>query len=1041
MMGNKNCKNLVNVVLIIILLAISLFLSYYFTNKDANRDEPLCINGNIDLSNWNFDKNGNVKLNGEWQFYPNELLSPKDFDNKLFQNKLFIKVPNSWKNQIDKNIISDRGIGTYRLRVKTNSSINMYALKTTNIRSSNKIFINGKEVSKSGNPKATIKEGYITNIVPTITFFPNETNELDIIIQVANIDYYNGGIIQTIYLGSEKNILGYSFKCDILDIMLVSFLLLNGIYYFAIYIKKMEDKRLMYFATSCVINAYIDATGNQKIFNRIFSTIPFMSILRVKMAAISLSIIFISLFIREMNKKFIPKKFMSMIKSIMVINIVLILSVPIKIIYLMENVIGLIDILIYISISISILRGIILEKHKKSNKKSEILLFTAVITIILYFISNSLYFYSVITTNILPIITTIIFLATIAAMLSNEYETAYHELEIMSDNLIAVNKTKDEFLINTSHEFKTPLHAIINITESILNNHEGRINEKQQKNLLYIMSIATRLSGLVNDIIDFENLQNRSMKVKLKVFDINGVIHSNVEILKHLRKSEDIKIINSVPSEMYYVYSDENRFKQIIINLIGNSLKYTEKGYIEIKAYNKEEFIYISVQDTGIGISEAHQEKLFKENIYNDKNNFTDYASSGLGLSIAKLLAEHMGGDLYLEWSKMNKGSMFTLKIPKANEDKMKEINIRNFNKKNNGILSRRHKLFYDISNVNEHKIVTNINKNKILIVDDEVSNIKVLQEILDEKFYDIKVAYNGKMALDIIDKNTDISLVLLDVMMPGLSGYEVCRKIRQDYKIYEVPILLLTVRNTAEDVAMGLEAGANDFMSKPFNAEELKARIKTLEKMRESVQDAIKMESIFLQAQIKPHFLYNALSVIMALCYIDGEKAGNLLGELSNYLRGTLDIDPHNSLITLKKEISIVKSYVELEKARFGDRLKVDFNIDERYFKYKIPALIIQPIVENSIRHGLMKRLSGGIVKISVEKISNKLKIVVEDNGVGMEQDKLKNLFSYDNSSSSVGLKNVNKRLINEYGQGLAIESKEGEGTINIIYIPILAT
>lgn len=167
------------------------------------------------------------------------------------------------------------------------------------------------------------------------------------------------------------------------------------------------------------------------------------------------------------------------------------------------------------------------------------------------------------------------------------------------------------------------------------------------------------------------------------------------------------------------------------------------------------------------------------------------------------------------------------------------------------------------------------------------------------------------------------------------------------------------------------------------------------------------------------------------------GEKAGELLGELSKYLRFAFDIDPYNSFISLKEEISFVRSYVKLEKARFGERLEFEFDIDEACLQNTIPALVIQPLVENSIRHGLVKRISGGRVKISIKKSNDYIKIVIQDDGVGIDAEKLKGLLD-DSISINSGLKNVNKRLINEYGYGIIIESKVGQGTTSTINIPL---
>lgn len=1027
----KNTNKILTLFLVIIVLAI---LSISFLTKENSKlKEPQCIDGFIDLSRWNFEENGNVKLNGYWEFYPNVLLTPDEISNNPLQQNFYIKVPNRWMSKKTEGIISDQGIGTYRLTVKTNNSIYMYGLKTTNIRSASKIYINGKEVGKSGNPAESIRDGYVGNVVPVVAFFPSESNTLDIVIQVANLDYYNGGIIQSIYLGSKEKILDYYFKTNIFQMLEISCLIMPGIYYLALYIRRRQDKRFLYFSIFCLTYAFITATGDEKVFNSLFTFFPFMLLLKGRIAMMCLSIIFAGLLIRELGSVFIPYGFMKVIGAILSISMILILIAPIKYMVLLENIIGPMYLLAYALMAILIFRAIKTEKYGSLSKRASIFLLLGILMIIFSLISAFLFFFSAINSYAVPLMVLLYVLIGISSLFVHQYSKAYEDLEDMSHKLIRADKLKDEFLINTSHEFKTPLHGIINIAQATLNHKE----KKQEKNLSYIISIATRLSSLVNDIIDFQSLKNKSLRLNKKVFDINGTIQAVLESLQYMRKDEDIKLLNNVPVGKCYVYADENRFKQIMINLIGNSLKYTEKGYVEIQAKASKRYISVSVEDTGIGMNEMVQKELFTGNMYTGEINYSDSNSSGLGLSISKMLAIHMGGDLYLNWSEQDKGSNFVVKIPEADEDKKKENNVDSFNKVQGLNIESRKTEALATSDEPGEKAGTG--QLKILIVDDEPSNIKVMQEIYYEEHYQLLIAYSGEKALELVKRHRDISIVLLDVMMPGLSGYEVCRRIRQEHPLHELPILLLTVRNTTEDIAMGFEAGANDFLVKPFDAKELKARVRTLQKMKEAVEDAIKVETVFLQSQIKPHFLYNALSIIMSLCYCDGERAGDLLGELSNYLRKSFDIDPHNSMISLKEEISLVKSYVELEKARFGDRLKVEFSMEEKTLERRIPALTIQPIVENAIRHGLMKRISGGQVRISTAIKNSELIIIVNDDGVGIPQEKLETLLDYPVSAGSVGLRNVNKRLVNEYGQGLVIHSIEGQGTEVLIKIPII--
>lgn len=191
---------------------------------------------------------------------------------------------------------------------------------------------------------------------------------------------------------------------------------------------------------------------------------------------------------------------------------------------------------------------------------------------------------------------------------------------------------------------------------------------------------------------------------------------------------------------------------------------------------------------------------------------------------------------------------------------------------------------------------------------------------------------------------------------MPKMSGYEVCRKIRERYSLIDLPILIITAGSTMFDAEVGFEAGANDFVTKPFETKELCAKVHTLLSLKNFMDKALANEMAFLQSKIKSHFLYNALSTIMSFCYTDGEKAGELLGRLSEYLKKSFNIEDTVSSVSLKNELELTDAYVEIEKARFGERLKIIYNIGETLLHTRVLPLTIQPF----IRHGILPKELG---------------------------------------------------------------------------------
>jgi len=245
----------------------------------------------------------------------------------------------------------------------------------------------------------------------------------------------------------------------------------------------------------------------------------------------------------------------------------------------------------------------------------------------------------------------------------------------------------------------------------------------------------------------------------------------------------------------------------------------------------------------------------------------------------------------------------------------------------------------------------------------------------------------------------------------------------------------MLTAKTRTEDIVLGFEAGANDYLPKPVEVAELLARVKTLVNLKIAVDKARAAEVAFLQAQIKPHFLFNVLNTISSFCDTDPEKAGVLINELANYLRQSFDFKNLDMFVPLEKEISLVNSYLEIEKARFGEELTVEFNINHNIHT-DIPPLSIQPLVENAIRHGLRKKSGQGTVSISVQPVPEGVTVTVSDNGRGISADRLDKLFTPDNLTG-VGLRNIDSRLNRLYGKGLSIRSEEDKGTIISFTIP----
>ncbi|WP_242869892.1 sensor histidine kinase [Desulfitobacterium hafniense] len=196
------------------------------------------------------------------------------------------------------------------------------------------------------------------------------------------------------------------------------------------------------------------------------------------------------------------------------------------------------------------------------------------------------------------------------------------------------------------------------------------------------------------------------------------------------------------------------------------------------------------------------------------------------------------------------------------------------------------------------------------------------------------------------------------------------------------------------------------------------------------SHEEAAKNELAFLQAQIKPHFLYNAINTMVSFCHTDSERAASLLINFSKYLRLVFDVDHKSMLVSLEREIELIKAYVAIEKARFGGQISIEYTIEPELLSMEIPSFCLQPLVENAIKHGLCKKAAGGTVLISAQKSEGTIIIKISDTGIGMGAEQLNKLKNSESSKEGVGFFNVSRRVKSWQDAQLDIQSTEGGGT-----------
>ncbi|MGQ9843471.1 MAG: SpoIIE family protein phosphatase [Spirochaetota bacterium] len=443
-------------------------------------------------------------------------------------------------------------------------------------------------------------------------------------------------------------------------------------------------------------------------------------------------------------------------------------------------------------------------------------------------------------------------LATTIQHLLDMVNLEINELTKTNMELLRINKLKDDFLANVSHEIKLPLESITQLSNSIIHSYSNDPATNFIPSLYMIANSALRLSYIIDDILDFTRLKNNDIVLNKKIVDITGAINFVISILKPYIQTKHITIETITHEDARYVYADEQRLLQMLLNILGNSVKDSQNATISI--------ISEKIDSTTLGIAIKNSEDCISQELMASIDNFeytsvaidTQHAQWGLGLVITKKLMELHNGSLTIQ-SIPNDGTLITLRFP------FDESLI------NKGIIDiSSYPAFQqssDTSSSEHHVQQLHSPQSFIFIVDSDPVNVKILYEMLQSSNFYVTFSHEPSSLFTMLDKGKIPDLVILDTILPGTSAFEVSEKIRQQYSLYELPIMIITSKHHTQEIITAFRMGANDYISKPYNKDELIARITNLITLKKSVQEH--NEYIMLKHEIRlAHKIHNSVVI-----------------------------------------------------------------------------------------------------------------------------------------------------------------------------------
>lgn len=788
-------------------------------NSNSFRKMPLANNGVIDLKNWSYNEGGIIKLNGQWEFYYQQLIGYEELHQKKDINPSgYINVPGSWGGYLlNGEEIDAKGYGTYRLRVE-NSDIETLGIRMPYRFTSYKLIIDDELIASKDSEDNIILE--TRNI-----FFIPKSSSFDIIIQIPHQVFYDGGTHLPVYLGSQQDIINKE-KNDLLrDMLFFASIFIMGLYHTALYAFLSRMGYILHFGLLCMAVALRSIHVHEAILISNFLPLSFKIFYYFNVLSLLLIIVLFGSFISGLYPQESSKKVLKFFQGFSALMIIVTLVLPYSVYGYLRGIFNAVLVacaLYYLSV--------MLKAAFRKREGANIMVF-AMSTMVVSVLNDVLYVSNMRSVSSLYGLTTytiIIFIFALALILSKIYADTFISVDNLSKKLLSLDKIKDEFLANTSHELRTPLNGIIGITESLMEGAAGEASDEIIKNLSIISASGKRLSNLVNNILDYSKLKHRDIKLAPRPLNLHQLVGVIMTVFKMTKQKDSLTLKNEVPEDLPYIYGDEARLQQILYNLIGNAIKFTEIGEVIVSARVLDNFIEITVKDTGIGIADDKLADIF-ESYEQIDSNYNQQRGTGLGLSITKNLVELQGGRIECK-SILGKGSSFIFTLPISSESPSVENSIEIYN---NQLAYQQMSTSMDNNHVNNCK-------SKILVVDDEQINIQVLVNQLSLHNYCVMTATNGGEALELIDQ-VDYDLIILDAMMPNMSGYEVAKKIRDKFTLIELPILMLTANNQLRNICLAFECGINDYVTKPFEKQELLARIETLITMKNAVEQSIK--------------------------------------------------------------------------------------------------------------------------------------------------------------------------------------------------------
>ncbi len=861
------------------LLCFSFWLAGCQVLSLPDRRQPLLKNGHIDLQNWNFDQQGNISLHGEWLFYPLAFIDPAQAKVAPSQWQLS-RIPGSPNTSPLYEQDASIGYGTYMMSMTLPQSQAEMSLRLWMVQSAYVLYgLDDEsgliiELARSGQVGKSRQEtiGELSEKVIPLPLSLLRHQKISLILHISS--FYNSvGIMSFPRLGLSQAIYSEEIFKQMERALVMGGFSVIALYGLALFLGRRRSQLdlLSVIFTLLLLLRYSATEWLMYWFFHLTRWIEplglFLNYWSTHMTIVVLLVIF---------SRIQPLPFLLRLKQFSIgFNLLMILTWWVMgFDWIVANVIGL-CFFVLLSSGLSLFFAILYLRWKKTQDMDLTVWGFSALTIA--GLNDYLVFFHQVP-NIFLIQYAILFFAFTQSLITGRmFARTYQRNEELLLEISEKERARTLFFHNTSHELRTPLNGIIGFLQLLSDNRYGEQTAQSKQQLLKCIRLAESLKNQVNTILDLAKSKKGKLTLDNSLISLDDIFSEVCNLAEGLLLK---RVDSRFEAERFWGDQDANfigdreKLTTIFRNLLGNAFKFADphrSNYVKMKIKREKEAIVLTISDTGIGIPKDHLEGIFEEFRQVAGDTRRNYEGTGLGLSMVRDLVNLMHGSIEVE-SEPGRGSVFRVRIPEQS-------------KVHSQARQQRPSPFADQSHDSSIAALSRLNRaievrqegqlqQRILVVDDNEINCEVIEHMLEEQGYEVIVAFGGQEAL--VKMRTEIpDLVLLDMMMPQVSGEDVLRAMKADSLLLDIPVILITARASDDDRMFGLGLGADDYLAKPIHQVELNMRVRNLLYRLEVNRRMVQLEERDRLAQL-----------------------GELLGELSHELKNIFQFSDLNQRI-----------------------------------------------------------------------------------------------------------------------------------------------